>query len=60
MSKKIKRCRKCGCTDDNACQHFESGQTCFWVQDDLCFACVAPEVRRQYRRPSGPIKKEVA
>lgn len=30
-------CRKCGCTDDNAC---EIG--CFWAEPDLCSACVKP------------------
>jgi hypothetical protein len=29
------RCRVCGCTDDHAC---EGG--CYWVEEDLCSACV--------------------
>lgn len=29
-------CRVCGCTDDAAC---EGG--CYWVEPDLCSACVA-------------------
>jgi len=28
-------CRVCGCTDDKAC---EGG--CYWVEPDLCSACV--------------------
>jgi nucleoside 2-deoxyribosyltransferase len=32
----LRRCRVCGCTDDNAC--FGG---CYWVADDLCSACVA-------------------
>lgn len=27
-------CRKCGCTDNNACP-----DGCFWVEEDLCSAC---------------------
>jgi hypothetical protein len=30
-------CRKCGCTDNRACD-----EGCFWVEADLCSAC-APE-----------------
>jgi len=29
------RCRICGCTDDRAC---EGG--CFWIEEDLCSACL--------------------
>lgn len=29
-----RRCRRCGCTDDQAC---EGG--CWWVEPDLCSAC---------------------
>lgn len=31
----VRRCRVCGCTDDQAC---EGG--CYWVEPDLCSACV--------------------
>ena len=31
-------CRVCGCTEDNAC---EGG--CWWVEDDLCSACVVDD-----------------
>ena len=31
-----KRCRICGCTDDNACVN-----GCYWVTDDLCSQCAA-------------------
>jgi hypothetical protein len=34
-------CRRCGCTDDRACQT-EDGP-CFWVEDDLCSACATDE-----------------
>lgn len=29
------RCRVCGCTDDHAC-----AGGCYWVEKDLCSACV--------------------
>jgi len=31
-------CRVCGCTDHRAC--VTDGEPCFWVDDDLCSACV--------------------
>ena len=41
-----RRCRVCGCTDDNACQTGEL--TCYWVRDpedgNLCSACVPAPV----------------
>jgi hypothetical protein len=30
----VRRCRGCGCTDDNACL-----PPCWWVEADLCSAC---------------------
>ena len=35
----IRACRECGCTDDEPCSHDESGDTCFWVEEDLCDLC---------------------
>lgn len=32
-----KKCRVCGCTEDNACM--TEGVPCSWVEDDLCSAC---------------------
>ena len=42
-----RRCRACGCTDDDCSQCIEkTGQPCFWVEANLCSACVAgPEGR---------------
>jgi hypothetical protein len=34
----IQRCRVCGCTDDRACPG-----GCYWVETDLCSACVGLE-----------------
>lgn len=34
-------CRICGCTDDDCRQCIEkTGLPCFWIEDDLCSACV--------------------
>lgn len=34
----VKKCRICGCTDNNACT-----EGCYWVEDDLCSNCVDNE-----------------
>ncbi|BBB91040.1 MAG TPA: hypothetical protein PKA28_10735 [Methylomusa anaerophila] len=36
----IRRCRVCGCTDDNACLG-----GCYWVEEDLCSKCVSVSER---------------
>jgi hypothetical protein len=33
----VRRCRKCGCTEFNAC--LVDGVPCWWVEEDLCSAC---------------------
>lgn len=33
-TKRERQCKRCGCTDDHAC---EGG--CFWVTDNLCSKC---------------------
>ena len=36
----IRKCRICGCTDDDCRQCIEkTGQPCYWVDEDLCSAC---------------------
>ena len=36
----IRKCRICGCTDDNCRQCIErTGEPCHWVDEDLCSAC---------------------
>lgn len=38
---KLRSCKSCGCTEDNACPgEFEEG--CEWVEKDLRSACVEP------------------
>ena len=35
-----RKCRVCGCTDDDCRQCVEkTGIPCHWVEDDLCSAC---------------------
>lgn len=43
-----RRCRVCGCTDNNAC--FPA--SCYWVEDDLCSECVGKEVHLNDHRRS--------
>jgi len=36
----VRRCRVCGCTDDDCRQCIEkTGEPCYWVEEDLCSAC---------------------
>lgn len=36
----VRRCRKCGCTDDDCSQCIEAtGEACHWIELDLCSAC---------------------
>lgn len=37
----VATCRVCGCTDDDCsgCVE-ETGEPCYWVEEDLCSACV--------------------
>jgi hypothetical protein len=44
MSAEIRRCRVCGCTDDDCRQCIEkTGHPCHWVEEDLCSACEGDE-----------------
>ncbi len=38
----VRTCRKCGCTDAMACP-----EGCFWVDEDLCSACVPTPATRK-------------
>jgi hypothetical protein len=38
----VRRCRVCGCTDNNAC--LTLGQPCRWFEPDLCSACLGKSV----------------
>jgi len=42
-----RRCRVCGCTDDNCSQCVEqTGEPCHWVSPTLCSACIPVTHRR--------------
>lgn len=47
----MRRCRKCGCTDDNACIHLKTNEDCHWVENDLCSACLTDQTRKLYWPP---------
>lgn len=39
-------CRKCGCTDTDCRQCIEkTGVPCYWIEPDLCSACVPDRIR---------------
>jgi hypothetical protein len=39
-----RRCRACGCTDDDCHQCIErTGTACHWIEEDLCSACLPIE-----------------
>lgn len=35
----LRTCRKCGCSEHDACWDEKHGAPCHWVEDDLCSAC---------------------
>jgi hypothetical protein len=44
MGQTKRRCRVCGCTDDDCHRCTEkTGHPCHWVEDDLCSACADEE-----------------
>ena len=34
-----RKCRKCGCTETNACRNGAGVRNCSWVEWDLCSSC---------------------
>lgn len=54
MIPRERTCRDCGCTDFHACQ-MPDGGACWWVERDLCSACVTIPinlVRQRHQRPA--------
>lgn len=52
-----RRCRLCGCTDDDCSGCIErTGQPCYWVAPDLCSACAD----RLEGRPTVPAQKQAS
>jgi hypothetical protein len=46
-----RRCRVCGCTDDDCTQCIErTGEPCHWVEPDLCSACTEDTARHNVKR----------
>jgi len=37
-------CRECGCSYFNPCMNTITGNTCYWVAEDLCSFCAAKEM----------------
>ena len=35
-----RKCRICECTDFHACLNDATGETCYWIEEDLCSFCV--------------------
>lgn len=47
----VRRCRVCGCTDDDCSQCIErTGAPCHWVEPDLCSACAERQASRLDRK----------
>jgi hypothetical protein len=43
-----RRCRICGCTDDDCRQCIEkTGEPCYWVEEDLCSACIDEAYKKE-------------
>ena len=43
-SSPVSTCRVCGCTDNDCRQCIaKTGEPCYWVEEDLCSACVTPD-----------------
>lgn len=39
-AQRIRKCQRCGCTDDRACLDGRLMQPCCWVERDICSACL--------------------
>lgn len=52
-------CRVCGCTDNDCSQCIaKTGMPCYWVEKDLCSACVAPPAAKtQQQSKMGALVK---
>ena len=53
---KDRKCRVCGCTDDNCLECIKAqGHPCWWVEDDLCSRC-QENPKFDKRKPKGDAK----
>jgi len=56
----VRRCRFCGCTDDDCSQCIErTGSPCWWHTEDVCSACVPTVDLMGETVPVGPLVDEV-
>ncbi|HEX5236134.1 MAG TPA: hypothetical protein VFW25_12485 [Silvibacterium sp.] len=53
----VRRCRYCGCTDDNACR-LGSGETCAWTTS-LCDVCSRVSCQIAYARDARRDRREL-
>jgi ParB/RepB/Spo0J family partition protein len=53
-----RRCRMCGCTDENGCHDEESGESCSWAGRELCSACGPAAEEMRCRECSAPALKK--
>ncbi len=43
LAQRVRRCRRCGCTDTDCRECVRrTGEPCHWVASDLCSACTGP------------------
>ena len=51
-------CRICGCTENNPCIDDNSGDTCSWVEPDLCSACAdkVEKKSKKGKKSTEPVK----
>ena len=53
---KIRKCRVCGCTDNDCRQCIKkTGYACSWVEKDLCSACVDSQGTKPTGAPRRPL-----
>lgn len=54
-TRKVRACRRCGCTENTPCWDGRLMECCCWVEQDLCSACLSrPEFERFLRGETKP------
>jgi hypothetical protein len=54
----VRRCRVCGCTDDDCTQCVEAnGEPCHWVEADLCSRCAEEAAARPSPAPEPKTRR---
>jgi len=44
----VRTCRVCGCTDTTPCIDGKTGDSCCWIEDDLCSACACKACKQAH------------